>query len=554
MPDKNLIDLANQVQGALPTAKGGVPAGGSTGQVLTKNSSSDYDDSWATPSTGGSGGGVNAQTTNYTAVSGDAGKLVSMNGSSITLTLPNPAPSSTWFIFVENRNSSDLTISRNSLNIDGAAANLTLHQDQGIVIFTDGTNYFTSRGKPRVVEGDLILVDVTTDNVSTSAHGFAPKAPNDSTKYLDGTGAYSTPTAGGISGGFAWGGDGSDGSVTFDGSTTILGMAPSSSVYTLTRDIFCSSITVNNGVTIKTTNYAIYCTGTLTNNGTIQNNGTNGAAGTNASSSSGAGGGGTTAGAGTLVAHYGRFASSTTGTSGGSGGTGSGTQAGTASAGQSSGNSPVASGANGATGASGGKGGDGTSGAGGAARTGGTAGSVTLATVLSNKALNADFGAYKQGSSASFIQYTTANAGNGGSAGGSGGGGDGTNSGGGGGGGGGEGGTAGWVGIFAKSIVNGATGVISANGGNGGNGGNGFTPTAGNTGGGGGGAGGSGGLGGIVALVYQSLSNSGTIQAAGGTHGSGGSAGSPHGTGTNNAAAGANGADGPAGVVIQIPT
>jgi hypothetical protein len=42
---------------------------------------------------------------------------------------------------------------------------------------------------------DLSLTDVTTNNVSTSKHGLAPKAPNDATKYLDGTGAYSVPAA-----------------------------------------------------------------------------------------------------------------------------------------------------------------------------------------------------------------------------------------------------------------------------------------------------------------------------------------------------------------------
>jgi hypothetical protein len=35
--------------------------------------------------------------------------------------------------------------------------------------------------------------DVTTLNVSTTAHGLTPKLPNDATKYLDGTGAYSVP-------------------------------------------------------------------------------------------------------------------------------------------------------------------------------------------------------------------------------------------------------------------------------------------------------------------------------------------------------------------------
>lgn len=44
-------------------------------------------------------------------------------------------------------------------------------------------------------DGGLSLTDVTTNDVSTSKHGFAPKAPNDATKYLDGTGAYSVPTS-----------------------------------------------------------------------------------------------------------------------------------------------------------------------------------------------------------------------------------------------------------------------------------------------------------------------------------------------------------------------
>lgn len=36
----------------------GVPAGGTTGQVLTKASGTNYDTAWTTPS-GGSGGGIN---------------------------------------------------------------------------------------------------------------------------------------------------------------------------------------------------------------------------------------------------------------------------------------------------------------------------------------------------------------------------------------------------------------------------------------------------------------------------------------------------------------
>lgn len=52
------------------------------------------------------------------------------------------------------------------------------------------------KATPQVAETDMTLSDVTTQNVSTSKHGFAPKAPNDATKFLDGTGAYSTPSGG----------------------------------------------------------------------------------------------------------------------------------------------------------------------------------------------------------------------------------------------------------------------------------------------------------------------------------------------------------------------
>jgi hypothetical protein len=44
-----------------------------------------------------------------------------------------------------------------------------------------------------VNDSDVVFTDITTGNVSITKHGFAPKAPNDATKFLDGTGAYSVP-------------------------------------------------------------------------------------------------------------------------------------------------------------------------------------------------------------------------------------------------------------------------------------------------------------------------------------------------------------------------
>jgi hypothetical protein len=91
-------------------------------------------------------GGVNSQVANYPAVLADSGKIIAMNGASLTLTLPSPPPTTNWSITATNLNASTLTISRNGLLIDGAASNVSLSQNQGTYITTDGTNYFTSRG------------------------------------------------------------------------------------------------------------------------------------------------------------------------------------------------------------------------------------------------------------------------------------------------------------------------------------------------------------------------------------------------------------------------
>lgn len=44
-------------------------------------------------------------------------------------------------------------------------------------------------------EADLSLSDNTTADVSTAKHGFAPKAPNDTTKYLRGDGTWAVPAS-----------------------------------------------------------------------------------------------------------------------------------------------------------------------------------------------------------------------------------------------------------------------------------------------------------------------------------------------------------------------
>src|SRR5882724_11324853 len=110
---------------------------------------SNIDVGGTTTSSGGGTGGLAGGTTigtNYLAVAGDNGKLLSFNGSNLVLTLPNPVPSATWGIFVENTNATALTVSRNGLVIDGAGSNLTIVQNTGLYITTDGFNYLTQRG------------------------------------------------------------------------------------------------------------------------------------------------------------------------------------------------------------------------------------------------------------------------------------------------------------------------------------------------------------------------------------------------------------------------
>jgi hypothetical protein len=92
-------------------------------------------------------GGVISVVTNYTATASNNTKLISFNSSgALTLTLPATPPSATWFIAVECVGAGGLTINPSGLNIDSSASSLILSQNQGVFIYTDGTNYFTMRG------------------------------------------------------------------------------------------------------------------------------------------------------------------------------------------------------------------------------------------------------------------------------------------------------------------------------------------------------------------------------------------------------------------------
>lgn len=58
-------------------------------------------------------------------------------------------------------------------------------------------------------------------------------------------------------------GDGSDGAATLDGTATVSWATKSGSIYTLTRDVFLSGLTVS-AATLATNGFRVFCTGTLT--------------------------------------------------------------------------------------------------------------------------------------------------------------------------------------------------------------------------------------------------------------------------------------------------
>jgi hypothetical protein len=88
-------------------------------------------------------------------------------------------------------------------NTDTEVSNAVSKAHNAVTV-TDGTTItFTLTGQNltgdvkdgTITETKLSLSDVTTLNVSTTTHGFVPKAPNNTTQFLRGDGTWGTPTA-----------------------------------------------------------------------------------------------------------------------------------------------------------------------------------------------------------------------------------------------------------------------------------------------------------------------------------------------------------------------
>src|ERR1041385_8535186 len=158
----------------------------------------------------GLGNQVNAQTgTSYTYLTTDFRKLVThTNGSAIAATLPQASASfpAGWFMFVQNRGAGALTITPTTSTVDGAAT-LILNQNEGALVVSDGTNYFTFRGKATGGAGgigDVVGPSSATDNAIARFDSATGKLIQNSVVILSDAGAItvseiaapSTPAAG----------------------------------------------------------------------------------------------------------------------------------------------------------------------------------------------------------------------------------------------------------------------------------------------------------------------------------------------------------------------
>lgn len=139
-----------------------------------------------TNSAGGGAGfnGVNLQTVSYPLVVSDCGKEIVMNGASLTLTLPNPIPTSAtckagkFTVTVTNNNATPLTVANNGLTISGNLAGVTLYQNQSMRFVTaaDGVNYETERGGTNHFGSSGMQIDSAGGGVLT--RNFANTASN----------------------------------------------------------------------------------------------------------------------------------------------------------------------------------------------------------------------------------------------------------------------------------------------------------------------------------------------------------------------------------------
>ena len=129
----------------------GVAAGGTTGQVLSKASASDYDTTWSTVSSSSPTLTIDAKTSAYTVVAADLGKIINCTSGTFTVSLTAAATLGAgfncWIWNTSTTSTHAITIDPDaSETIDGRST-LVLRRGEGMQIICNGTNWTTGDQK-----------------------------------------------------------------------------------------------------------------------------------------------------------------------------------------------------------------------------------------------------------------------------------------------------------------------------------------------------------------------------------------------------------------------
>jgi len=118
--------------------------------------------------------------------------------------------------------------------------NLTLGTETGVIHGLNGDLFADN-----VIEDEITLSDVTTNNATTLKHGFLPKLSGSATQYLNGAGNYVTISGTGVPSGY--------GTTTFSGQTSI-NVVHNFGIKPLVQVLISNSVTIPYTITHNTDN------------------------------------------------------------------------------------------------------------------------------------------------------------------------------------------------------------------------------------------------------------------------------------------------------------
>lgn len=211
----------NGVNVALAPLGGGLPTGGTTGQVLTKIDGGNYDTYWATPATGGGAGTVsnfsvvalngfsgsvtNPTTTPALTITTSITGMLKGNGTALLAAVANTDYQSA-ITLTTTGTSGAATFNGTTLNIPNyatggdASTNTATSVDSEVALFSSTTGKLLKRatgtGIAKVTSGVLgVAVNSDLPAMSATVGGAVPTPPNNTTTFLRGDGTFATPAA-----------------------------------------------------------------------------------------------------------------------------------------------------------------------------------------------------------------------------------------------------------------------------------------------------------------------------------------------------------------------